>query len=76
MVIWCVEMGLQMIQNSNKMKYNFYSFVLIFNVICVLKVREYIDYNVKQMWKFFENNIVPYDDFMCWNEATNNIKLE
>jgi hypothetical protein len=72
----CVEIRLQMIQKSNKLKYYFNTFVLISKRhLCDKGSRtQWIEY--KLIWDIIENDFLYFCDFMSWNNAINGTKLE
>jgi hypothetical protein len=71
-----VEMRLQMIENSNKLKYYFYTFVLIFQRYRHHKVPECSDYNINEQETSIITNLIYFGDLLRWNEAINYRKHE
>jgi len=61
-----------MIEDSNKLKYYFYTFVLVF--------QRYPCYNgLRMQWllrDIIQNNFVHFGDLMSWNEEADDRKLE
>jgi tryptophanase len=47
----------------------------LFNTIHVIKVREHIDYCADEYGTSLKK-IVNVGDFLCWNDVTNDTKLE
>jgi hypothetical protein len=62
LMILYVEMKLQVIHNSNKLRYCFNAIVLSFQ--CQSSEYKPLEYIIL-------NNFMLSDDFVCWNEDTN-----
>jgi hypothetical protein len=70
-VILYVEMRLQIIQNSIKLKFCVNVFVNIFQPYSCKKGSKNCDVN-----DIIQNNIMYFDDFLCCNEAANYRKFQ
>jgi hypothetical protein len=73
-----VEMSLKMVENFNKQieQVQFSCIWGYFCVTCVPTSRACNDYTIKTQEYIIQNKFVYFDDFICWNEKTNNKKTQ